>query len=151
MADQLSPGIGTFISASAATPATADAAGYGALAFTEIGEVTEVPSYGPQHETVTHVPLKTGITAKYHGVLNYGSLDLPIALDRNDAGQIICRDALDNRTRISFRVTYPDGTIEYFQGKVMSFTRGASTGAVVGGQLMIEIETPNIEVAAGTP
>jgi len=145
MSDNLSPGLGTTIAVSAALPATDNVAGYGALTFTTIGEVTDIPSFGPEHDVVTHVPLATGLTAKYHGSKNTGSLTVPMALDRTDDGQTALKDALSSKDRIAFEITYADGSIDYFSGKVFSFTRGASIGEVVTAEVMIEIETDIIE------
>lgn len=153
MPDDLSPGIGTVLYASAATPTTEDAAGYAALSWVAVGEITEIPEYGPQSEVVTHTPLATGITAKYHGAINYGSLTIPLALARDDAGQTVLDTARRDRTRISFRIEYPKldpasvtGATEYTQGKVFSFTRGASSGAVVSGSVQVEFEKETVEV-----
>ncbi len=149
MVDLLKPGLGTYVEVSASLPADELPATYLALAdFDEVGELTEVPEFGPQHDTVTHVPLKTGNTAKYHGAKNNGSVTLPMALSPTDAGQVVLKTALANKTRISFAVVYADGAIDYFQGKVMSFTRGASIGSVVSASVMVEIETDIAEQAA---
>ena len=148
MADNINPGIGTKIAVLDDTPSTADAQGYEALTgWDEIGEVTEIGEFGAQHDVVTHTPLATGITAKYHGALNYGSISIQFARDATDDGQDEAEAALTSRARVSFRVTYGDGSIDYFQGKVMSFTRGVSIGAVVSGTLQVEIETPIVTVA----
>lgn len=151
MSDTLKPGLGTFLAISDDLPATEDVAGYTAVGvvFVTIGEVTEIPEFGPAHEVVTHVPLSTGLTAKYHGAKNNGSLTVPMALDISDAGQTLAKTALANKDRHSFRVTYADGSIDFFQGKVMSFTRGASIGAVVSASVMIEIETDIVEDDSG--
>lgn len=141
--------IGTTISISAAVPATYDAAGYGALTFTEIGEITEVPSFGGEASTVEHTPLKTGITEKFHGAINYGSMTVPLGLDISDAGQVIVNAEFVSKTRSAFKITWPDGAITYQSGKCMSeVRRGASTSAVVGGDFKVEIETAAVEVAA---
>lgn len=141
-------GIGTFFAASASTPATEDASGYGAQTWTDVGELTDVPEYGPNHDVVTHTPISTGIKQKYHGATDNGSLALPVALDPDDAGQNIMRAALVSKDRISFRVTYADGTIDYVQGKVFSFTKGASVSGVVPSNTKIEFETDIVTVAA---
>lgn len=148
MADNLNPGLGTTIAISATLPATDNEAGYAALTFINIGEVTEIPEFGASHDVVSHVPLATGITAKYHGAKNNGSVSLPMALDRADAGQTALKTALTGKDRVAFEVTYADGAIDYFQGKVMSFTRGASIGEVVTATVSVEIETDLVEVAA---
>lgn len=149
MSDLLQPGLGTYISLVASLGSDLDAATYAALTtWEEVGEVTEVPTYGALHDVVTHVPLKTGITAKYHGALNNGSLVVPMGLVAADAGQVIAKAALASKARISVRVTYADGAIDYYQAKIMGFTRGASIGGVVAASMSLEIETVITEVAA---
>lgn len=138
-------GIGGFLSVSAAAPATPDDTGYGALTWSEVGEATEIPEYGAEHATVTHTPLKTGIVNKFHGELNYGSFAVPMAYDAADAGQIILKAARVSKDEISFMMTYSDGSIDYFPGKVMSFRRGASVGSVVPATSQIEITGEVIE------
>jgi len=144
----LTEGIGGFLSASADTPASFDAAGYVALTFTDIGDLSEIPEYGAVHAVVTFTPLKTGIVNKFHGELNYGSVTIPIAYDSADAGQSILRAALTSKDEISFRETRSDGTIRYIMGKVMSFPRGQSVGSVNMATCNIEFTRADVEVAA---
>jgi hypothetical protein len=152
MTDDLKPGLGTTFSITSALPADELLATYEALTgWAVVGEVTDIPTFGPAHDVVTHVPLATGITAKYHGALNNGSLTIPMAMDYNDAGQLALKGALSDRDRFAFRVSYADGTNDYFQGKVMSFTRGASIGSVVTAEVMIEVETKIVEDLTPTP
>ena len=142
-----SEGIGSFLSASADAPATLDDTGYAALSWSEVGEATEVPEYGAEHSTVTHTPLKTGIVNKFHGELNYGSFAVPMAYDPDDAGQAILKAARVSKDEISFRMTYSNGEIEYFPGKVMSFRKGASVGSVIPASSQVEITGEVVEVA----
>ena len=144
----LTEGIGGFLSVSAATPATFDAAGYVALTFTDVGEASEIPEYGAAHAVNTFTPLKTGIDNKFHGALNYGSVTIPLGYDSADAGQIILLAALASKDAISFRETRSDGTIRYIMGKVFSFTRGQTVGSVNMASCMIEFTTADVEVAA---
>lgn len=148
MSDNLQPGLGTFMSVSATLPATYDETGYEALTPSKIGEITDVPSYGPQHDVVSHVPLETGITAKFHGAKNNGSITVPMALDKADAGQVILKAGLASKARHAFKVTFPDGSSEYFSAKIFSFRTGASIGNVVMAEVMLEIETDIVEVDA---
>ena len=144
----LTEGIGGFWSVSAATPETFDAAGYVALTWTEVGEVSEIPEYGATHAVVTFTPLKTGIDNKFHGALNYGSITIPLGYDSADAGQIILLAALASKDEISFRETRSDGTVRYIMGKVMSFPRGQSVGSVNMASCNIEFTRADVEVAA---
>ncbi|HEX73323.1 MAG TPA: hypothetical protein ENN65_08425 [Candidatus Hydrogenedentes bacterium] len=145
MADNLKPGLGAFVSVSATLPASEALADYKALTYVKVGEVTEIPKYGASYSVVEHTPLDTGITQKFHGPKNNGSLPLPMALDPTDDGQAVIKAALASRSRITFDVTYADGTADYFQGKVFSFTRSASIGSVVQAEVLIEIETDIVE------
>jgi len=144
----LTEGIGGFMSVSAATPETFDAAGYVALTFTEVGEASEIPEFGATHAVVTFTPLKTGIVNKFHGEKNFGSITVPLGYDSADAGQIILLAALDSKDAISFRETRSDGTIRYVMGKVFSFPRGQSVGSVNMASCNIEFTTADVEVAA---
>ena len=144
----LTEGIGGFMSVSAATPADFDAAGYVALTFTDVGEVSEIPEFGASHTPVTFTPLKTGIVNKFHGELNYGSITIPLGYDSADPGQIILLAALESKSAISFRETRSDGTIRYIMGKVMSFPRGQSVGSVNMASCTIEFTRADVEVAA---
>jgi hypothetical protein len=126
----LTEGIGGFLSVSAATPATFNAAGYADLSWTEVGEVSEIPEFGAAHDVNTITPLKSGIVNKFHGALNYGSITVPLGYDPADAGQIILLAALASKDEISFRETRSDGTVRYLMGKVFSFQRGQSVGSV---------------------
>lgn len=154
MATEVAPGIGTILYVSNAKPATENAAGYEALTWTAVGEVTELPEHGPASEVVTHVPLATGITQKYHGTLNYGSLAVPYAVDRDDAGQVIMNTVMNTKVRASFKVAWADnpggtsGTVDYYQGKVFSGTRAASSGGANSGSFQVEFETAPVTVAA---
>jgi hypothetical protein len=143
----LTEGIGGFLSVSAATPATFNAAGYAALSWTEVGEASEIPEFGATHAVVTFTPLKSGIVNKFHGELDYGSITLPLGYDSADAGQVILRAALVSKNEISFRETRSDGTVRYIMGKVMSFPRGQSVGSVNMSSCNIEFTRADVEVS----
>jgi len=142
----LTEGIGGFLSVSAATPATFDAAGYVALSWTEVGEASDVPEFGGAYSPVTFTPLKSGIVNKFHGELNYGSITIPLGYDSNDAGQIILLGALASKNEISFRETRSDKSVRYIRGKVMSFPRGQSVGSVNIASCNIEFTRADVEV-----
>ena len=152
MSDNLNPGIGTILAISKNLPASPfGATEYGAVTgFDVIGEITEIPEAGLSHDVVTHVPLATGITAKYHGAANAGSVTIPFAYDATDDGQETAEEVLGTRQRCTFKTTLADGTEIYRQGKVMGFQIGASAGAVVSGNISIEFETVPVMVPAGS-
>lgn len=140
----------TTLRIAAATPATFDEVGYAALSFTEVKEVTTIPAYGATRQVVTHEPLATGVTEKYGGFINYGSVAVEGAYDSADAGQALLRDNVLSATDlISIQIEYQDGSIDYTYGKAFSSTKNAgSANSIVGSSMTIEFNKPIVEVAA---
>jgi len=143
---------GTVFSVASGAPATFDAAGFEALAYTTVGEVTSVPSHGATYALVTHNPIADRVTRKLKGSVNYGSLTIPMALDTADAGQDIMRDHADGTQVdgvVSAKVEYPDGTTEYFTALVMSFTTaGDGVDSILSAEAMVEIDSKVVSVDA---
>lgn len=140
---------GTALAISAATPATFDAAGYGALTYTEIGNIEKIGAIGASFAKVEFTPLK-GPKKKFKGSVDYGSLQPSLAHDEADAGQTLLRTAANDLvTLYSFKVTYPDGAKRFFQGRVFGYpetTDGADT--VIMATPTVEIDTVVVKVAA---
>lgn len=141
---------GTALAISAASPATQDAAGYAALTYTEIGQIEKIGTIGATFNKVEFTPLK-GAKQKHKGSVDYGSLQPSLAHDDGDAGQTLLRTAADDGTSTlySLKVTYPDGAIRYFQGRVFGYpenTDGADT--IIMANPTVEIETKVVKVAA---
>ena len=120
---------------SAATPATYDSVGFGALTFTNVGGVTSVGEFGGEAELITYDLLAERVTKKLKGTINYGTIQLEMVLETADAGQLLLEAgalgaAVD--TIHSFKVTLNDGTIKYFTGVIMGFRPnvGASNNVV---------------------
>ncbi|WCT75036.1 hypothetical protein PQ455_07425 [Sphingomonas naphthae] len=133
-----------------AAPATFDAAGYAALSFTLVNGVESIPAFGAQVPVNQFQPL-AGPVEKHKGPPNYGSLQVPMALDDADAGQILLRAAAepDNNAQYSFCVTYPTGAKRYFRGRVFGFqeTPGSATNVLMGTST-VEINTKIIRAPA---
>lgn len=140
---------GTTFALSAALPATYDAAGFGALTFTDVGEVTNIGEFGKVYDLITHNPLATRKTEKLKGAYNNGSATLTLAIDKDDAGQILATDGLDSDAAYAAEVTYQDGSIDYFTVLIMSFTTNvAGVNDVLSGSINIEIDSEIVPVAA---
>ncbi len=138
---------GTTLKISAATPATFNAAGYEALTFTNIGEVTDLGEFGREFNLVTHNPLGSRGTVKLKGSFNEGSINVQLGLDTDDAGQILAKTASQSDNDYSFNVTTQNGDDYYFQAKVMSFKVGiGSVDGVTGATIMLEITTSSAGV-----
>lgn len=148
MSKQTSTGI--TLGVVAGLPATFDAAGYGALTLINVGEVVDMPEYGPTVQVVESNPLATGVTEKFPGFINYGSIAIGLELDVADAGQNLLEAAIPVAgvaNPHSFGITYSDGTIEYFHGGVFSYTRApGSANSMVGSTATVEINSKIVRV-----
>jgi hypothetical protein len=134
----------TTLSVSAALPATFDDAGYDALTFTSIGQVTDWTPGGQVYNVVTSNPIAQRSTDKYKGTFNNGADSITINRDDDDAGQVLVLAALAADTDYSFKVEYRDGTMDYFTGKVVSFD------TVAGGADSIVQRTISLERTRST-
>lgn len=115
---------GATLAISAATPATEDSAGYGALTFTNVGEIETVPEFGGTSQIITFAALDDVRTRKLKGTFDGGDISVSVGQDPNDAGQNIARTAAEatNNQVHSFRVELASGRIKYFQGLVTGMT-----------------------------
>lgn len=135
---------GTTLGISASPPSTFDETGFeGAAPYSTVGEITDIGGdIGRSYNLVTHNPLATRATIKKKGSYNSGSMTLTLALDPNDAGQVLMEAALASDNAYSFKLTRQDGTVRYFQGMVMSFPEN------YGGTDAITTRTATIEITA---
>lgn len=112
---------GTTLHISAATPATFDDTGYAALAWTAVGEITDLGEFGRVYNIIKHNPIGSRGTGKRKGSYDEGALNLKLALDTDDAGQIICKTASGSDANYSVKVTAQGGDKYYMQVQVVSF------------------------------
>jgi len=138
---------GTTIEISASNPATYNAAGFGALSYSVVGEIVDAGEYGRTYNLVTHNPLDSRKTVKKKGSYNDGTMTLQVARDPSDAGQAILVTALDSDSDHSFKVTLQDGTIQYFAAQVLSYTTGVgSADQITNATIQIELTDAIVEV-----
>lgn len=139
----------TTLGVSATAPTTYDASGYGALTFTDVGEITDFGEIGRVYNEITHNPVGTRETFKFKGSYNDGTLQLQLARPEGvtgDAGLTILEAALDSDSDYHFEIELndnPSGTTNtflYFSGKVMS------APDQIGGVDSIVAKTINISV-----
>lgn len=139
---------GTSIAIGAA-PSTIDVAGFDAVSYDVIGEVTDAGEYGKVFNLVTHNPLATRKTEKFKGSFNNGSITLQLAIDESDVGQNAADAALESDDSFSIRVTKQNGSIDYFTSQVMSFTTSVgSVDSIESGSIQLEIDSEIINKAA---
>lgn len=133
---------GTKYAISAGLPATDDAAGYAALTWTTVKGVESIPAFGAQVAVNSFQPLD-GPLEKHKGPVNYGTLQIPMAYDKADAGQIIVRTAAEptNNAMYAHKITFPNGDVRYSSGRVF----GAPE--TVGGATNVLMMNPTIELS----
>jgi hypothetical protein len=140
----LGPAAGTIFSASATLPATYDEDGYGDLVPTAVGEVSNVPQFGRQWEEVVWKSLASRGEKIFKGGFSGGSLDIPMGLVDDDAGQEILIDAEGDDDAIACFVTLPTGKKYGFTALVMSFkTTPGSTTDVVTANAQLRVTCPD--------
>ena len=133
---------GTLLHISAARPATFDAAGYVALVWSPVGEITDPGEFGRKYASVTHNPVATRGTQKFKGSFNEGAMSMKMGLDNADAGQVILNAAVLSDDAYSFKVTLPSGHIYYFQAMAMEFVVGGLTvDSVTSATCTLELTT----------
>lgn len=149
MAYQTASGVSLGISLTA--PASLTQAGYDALSFTAVGEVTNMGEFGKEWELVTHLPLSSRGTKKGKGSFNNGTLNPALALDPKDAGQTAMKTALESDANAYFSITLQDGTVFYLEALVMSFKPNiGTTNDVVTATPALEVQPSSIIEKAAT-
>lgn len=118
----------TTLGISATLPATIDAAGYGAVVFTAIGEVIDISEIGVSYNVVEHQSVTTRYPTKKKGVYNFDDVTVTMAMDDADAGQILIAAALASDNSYSIEIATPDAVSRFVTGKVTSFKKGAFAG-----------------------
>ena len=137
----------TTLKISAGVPATFDAAGYAALSYTSVGEVTNYGEFGREFELVTHNPVASRGTQKLKGAFNEGAIALQLGLDTDDAGQILMKAASNSDSLYAFLITTANGDKYYFQGLTMGFKVGLNdVNSISSATANIEITTSSTGV-----
>ena len=135
--------IGATLYVSAALPATNDAAGFEALTWTEVGGVTQLPSFGFTYSLITADQLKSGITDKVKGMGVGKASTMACELVDADAGQAIIRTlsrgtAGNGSVKIGFGTGVDNALVtgdevEYAQGIVHGYEAVDATGSASRG------------------
>lgn len=115
---------GATISICASLPASHNAAGFNALTWSVIAEITNLPEFGRVYELIRHKPVGTRATRKLKGSYDEGQLPLELASDTDDPGQILLKSASGSDNTYSFRIVMGNGDKYFFLGMVMSFVAG---------------------------
>jgi hypothetical protein len=137
---------GTIISISATTPATFDQAGYTGSGMNfdagVIGEITDAGDSGREYALVTHMPIASRGRQIFKGSFSEGGRTFQLAVDNDDAGQVIAKAALLSDNNYSFKIAHQGGDVSYFQAKVMSYKTAVSgVDTIRSATMQVEITT----------
>lgn len=86
-----------------------DKAGYEALSFTEIMDAGTLGEFGGQ-EAMNTYPTLAGKTLKAKGAFDPGNVELEMARNAADPGQLAVRAAGDTEVSYAIKIVYPDET-----------------------------------------
>lgn len=135
-----------------AVPATYDSAGFAALTYVPVAEVTDLGEFGAVYNKVDHSALERRNIVKRKSMVDYGSISVQLGRDPSDAGQALLIAGADGASRdaiFSIAVTLQDGSISYFTSQIYSYTTNVGAGdQIVGSTVQLEIDNEVIEVAA---
>lgn len=125
---QLSTGTTVGISATLPTLFNLSTTGYPAQTYVLIGEVMDVPEGGDQRTVVPYNPLASDNEEYLLGSKTHDQVTISIMRDDDDAGQLAVQTAYNAKSEVALEIEYPDGSIDYFTGFVVSFK--SAVGAV---------------------
>lgn len=143
----VSTSAGTTIGIVLGAPATYDAAGYAALTFVTIGEITDITDFGREFELITHKPIASRGTVKKKGSFDEGSIDLKLGLNTDDAGTVLLKAAALSDADYSFKVSHPTGDVYYFRALALSFkVSTGSSSSILSATCKLELQTSSAGV-----
>lgn len=102
-----------------------DAAGFGALTYTEVKGVGSVGETGNNTNIISYDTLRKDVVEKAKGMTNAGDPPIECARIAEDPGQILMRTygAVTNFNNYALKVEFQDGSIQYLRGLVTGPTR----------------------------
>jgi hypothetical protein len=114
----------------------------------EVGLIESLGTFGKLFDLVTFQAISTGRTYKFKGGYNQGSLEMVVASDLSDAGQLLLQGFANSQDQnvYPFKVTLNGADANYdtvyFGGKVFSYQFVAgSVNNVIKANVRVEINT----------
>jgi hypothetical protein len=110
--------IGATLAVSVGLPVNFNSAGYGSMPWTTVGQVESIDPTGDMTSAIEFTPLATGRKERAAGEIDGGQNKVTYRYDSADAGQTILSTNNNTDNPVSWRLTDPDGKIEYCSGSV---------------------------------
>lgn len=126
------------------TPATYDAAGFAALTWTTLPDITNIGELGGTTTVVNHIPVDTATVVKRAGSVNYGTLQLTGARTTSAALDGV-RTCFNSRLSTPVRIIYPAalGQRDYSSGIITSIKTNVGTADQILG-FVCSMELDNV-------
>ena len=130
---------GATVSISATLPATTGGnpptstqwGAVGSANWKSVGEVVDVGEVAVAWTAINHQSVTRDYPQKIEDTFDVGNVTLTLGKVSADVGQIAIQTALASANSQAFKVTLPNGDIEYFTGKVLK----AGLGAIASGSV----------------
>jgi len=138
---------GSAIYISSTLPATVDEAGFNALTWVKIGEVSEIPEMGGDYSRITWTPIDSRIVETVKGSKSFGEMTLPYAYSPagDDAGQVIIATAVGQDQKYAFRVDIQDPALSTFCFTAQVFKNAMTPGSTESIVMRSAVLVPNME------
>lgn len=137
---------GSTLAISSGTPATQDVAGFAALTYTTIGEITNLGELGKTFNVVKHNPVGNRRTQKFKGSYDQGTMALTMGRDVTDAGQSLLNTALASDASYACLLTLQGGHQMYFQAIVTDYkTNVGSVDQITAASTSLDITSDIFE------
>jgi hypothetical protein len=121
--------IGAKLSISAGVPATEDATGCAALTWSRVGRIENIGERPEEFATDDVQDLETGNTTQVKTFKNVTAFDVSLVADEDDAGQTLMETAFNSFSgTYRLKLEHTSGKIQYFNGRVNTFTPSALDG-----------------------
>ncbi len=125
----------------AALLVTYDAATFATGTYVEVGELSDLGSFGKKYNLVTFNPLGDRKTVKRRGSYNNGTLALKLGSAPTNPGQIKMQAAADSDSSYAFKVVTQSGSVFYFTGQTMGWMlEVGSVDQIMGASADLEID-----------
>lgn len=129
-------------------PSSYDAAGFGALSWTEIAEASSLGSFGGTRTVVNHIPVGTSTVVKRSGSVNFGTMTVDLAY-HTGADMTIVNSVFSSGQPAAFKIVFPSalGQTAYFSAIVSAAPVNISTAdSILMSNLSVDVDNEIIFV-----
>ena len=111
--------------------------------YTKLVGLKEVPEFGIEPEKVENTTLEDKVKMYEFGIGDAGELEYKFSYknDNTTAPYRVLRKAADDKKKLYFEQTYPDGTKVNFEGQVSVKLGGGGVNAVIEFTLKIALQS----------